>query len=423
MTRRRLVPGALLGAAIAVTVGAVAPGAGAAEEPPFGSYRLAAAAHGYQLLVGDQIDGTAPDAFATFDTGQIGYGRASVAWPGALAANAGDLIILASAGQIPPEMEPTFRLLNDPVRAEARSPSGPPEASFDNVPGVTMRSSAGELGSSAQSNINRAESPGVGTFGSSSASSNTRLDPEAAVADGSSTVTDVSIAGGLIEIDSVVSSAVARSDGVAGSGDASTTVNGVTVAGQPATIDEHGLRLGSGEPSPVSDAANQLAEDALTEAQVRVIVTRPVIELDGPSARATAGAVLIAVGEGSEGFAVLVGGASAVSGAAEGIDVAVPARPAVPDVPADAASGSPARPPTPVARPPSPPEATAPPAATPTAPPDVATSGIVALLGEANPLWLGLAGAVFGGWFAAALRRLGLGILDRPIACDIGGQP
>ena len=412
MSRCRIPLGAMTGAVLVLVLWSSVPGASAADDGPFGSYQLAAAAHGYELIYGDRVDGTVPDAAATFDTGGIGYGRAAIAWPGALAANAGDLVILASAGQIPSEMEPTFRLLNDPVRAEARSPGGPAEASYEEVPGVTMRSSADGVGAAAHAAIQQAEAPGAGSFGSASASSTTRLSDTEALAEGSSTVTDIVLAAGLIEIDSVLSTATARSDGVAGSGTAGTTVNGVTVAGQPATIDEDGLRLGSGDASPVNDVVNQLAEDALAEAGVQVIVSEPVVEVNGPAARAGAGAVLIVFASGSQRVAVQLGGASAVAGAAPGFDIALPATPlpsrALPARPG-AGSGTGVLPT---------PAATGSPAPSPDVPDVSQPTALVVAFGHANPVWLAVLGSIGVAFFAGLLRRLGTGILDWSILCE-----
>jgi hypothetical protein len=419
------------GACVAVTLGPVGAQEGdtPASAAPIGSFQLSSAASGAELIVGDSISGTVPDAAANLETGGIGYGRASVAWPGALGANAGDLVILASAGQIPPEMEPTFRMLNYPVRAESRAPGGPEEASFSDA-GVTMRSTATPTRSEATAEAERTDAPGALTFGSASVIAvSSHL--EVVQASSASTVTDIELADGLITIGSVTSTALATSDGEAATGEAATVVSDVQVAGQPATIDQDGLRVGDdGERTALSDVANELAAQTLREAQVEVIVTEPTIDVQGPSATSTAGSLLIALGEGSNRMAVVFGGASASASAGPAFSVPALEAPPAPSASEPAAAlGSDASGPGP-----------APLAATGGAPrgpadapasSDPAASGPaselpmspIAFFGRGNPLWLALLGAAAGLAAARALQTLGLGLADTTIPCTAEGTP
>jgi hypothetical protein len=419
------------GACVAVSLGPVAAqedGAPPSSEP-IGSFRLSSAASGAELIVGDTVSGTVPDAAANLETGGIGYGRASAAWPGALGANAGDLVILASAGQIPPEMEPTFRMLNYPVRAESRAPGGPEEASFSDA-GVTVRSTATADRTEATAEAERTEAPGALTFGSASVIAvSSHL--EVVQATSASTVTDIELADGLITIGSVTSTAMATSDGAAATGDAATVVSDVRVGGQPATIDQDGLRLGEeGERTALSDVANELAAQTLRQAQVEVVVTEPTIDVDGPSATTSAGSLLIAFGEGTDRMAVVFGGASASAGAGPAFSVPAMEAPATPGADQPATFGSdvtgPGSAPTatpggaprrgPAGAPASPePATTGPPSSLPMRP--------IAFFGHGNPLWLALLGAAGGLAAARALRALGLGLADTSITCTAGGTP
>ena len=84
------------------------------------------------------------------------------------------------------------------------------------------------------------------------------------------TVTGVRVLGGLVTIDSIVSTAESRyTNGADPVGTSSTTVQGVKVLGQPATIDDQGLQVGDGSGNggtgPLNDAATKaLAESGLT---------------------------------------------------------------------------------------------------------------------------------------------------------------
>jgi hypothetical protein len=414
-SRRWWTAWAVGGACLAVTLGPVAAQEDGAPAPaePIGSFQLSSTASGVELIVGDSVSGTAPDAATTLETGGIGYGRASVAWPGALGANAGDLIILASAGQIPPEMEPTFRMLNYPVRAESRAPGGPEEASFSDA-GVTMRSTATATRSEATAEAERTEAPGALTFGSASVIA-TSAHLDVVQASSASTVTDIELAGGLITIGSVTSTAQATSDGDAGAGEAATVVSDVQVAGQPATIDQDGLRVGDdGERTALSDVGNELAAQALRQAQVEVVVTEPTADVQGPSATTTAGSLLIAFGEGTDRMAVVFGGASASASASPAFSLAAEA-PTAPAADQPAAVGSGASGPGPASMAAPEPAATGPAPALPMRP--------IASFGHGNPVWLALLGAAAGLIAARTLRALGLGLTDTSIPCTAEGTP
>lgn len=391
--------------------------AGAQTGERLGSYNLKSSASGYQHLFGGQVDSSAPDAATTFETGGIAYGRGAIAWPGALLGNAGDLFIVLSGGQTPPDAQDGVRTLNDPVRAEARSPAGPNEASYDQVPGVVMKATASDTGATAQGEAPSSGVPGTATVGNATADAQSRLDADRALAAASSTASDIQF-GAVLHIDSITSIAEASSDGSSATGAASTKVNGVTVAGQPATIDEHGLTLGTSS-APLNEIANQTARQALEQAGIEVVVSEPVIKTEGPSSTANAGSVLISFGDGQAAF--VFGGATATATAAPAFDQDV--------APTDAAgvgsSGGGLGDLGDLGAAPS--IGTAPEVGSrsPSAAPGAVRvePSLVRNIGAANPIWLALL-AGFLGWFtAAALRRLGLGILDLGPACDEGELP
>ena len=411
MTRRsRLAPvafGVLVGLLAWIALGRVA---GAQTGAGFGAYNLRSSASGYQHILGGQVDSSVPDAATTFETGGIGYGRGSIAWPGSVLGNAGTLFIILSGGQIPPGAQDTVRTLNDPVRAEARSPSGPAEASYDTAPGIVMKATANDTEATAEGSAPHSEVPGSATLGSSVADAFSRLDADRALSGASSTVSNIDL-GGVLHIDSITSTANASSDGSKATGDAATVVQGVKVAGQPATIDQHGLTLGTSS-APLNEVANQAAKQALEQAQIEIVVSQPVITTEGPSSTARAGSVLISLGGGQAAF--VFGGAMASATAAPAFDETLLSGGNTTLGATGDGSGDLASAPVVLGSPTSSGGA----AATPRAvriEPTLASS-----LGTANPIWLALLAGFLGWLTAAALRRLGLGILELGPACDEG---
>jgi hypothetical protein len=278
-----------------------------------------------------------------------------------------------------------------------------------------MQSTASPTGSTATSSVPKVDTPGVSTVGTSTSTTASRFDGNKVVAVAESTTGSISIAGGVIKIESVTSVAHAASDGATGAGDAATTVTGVTVAGQPATIDENGLRIGQ-QGAPLNDAANQIAQEQLTNAGIGVVVTKPIVDINERSAKVGAGVLMITLG-GSGGIAVLFGGANAAATASPPFDT--PATNT--DIGTIAPTGSapkiavPAPAPTSSSPSPSPP----PRPATNVGP----TTAAIAFLGDANPAWLAVLGAIIAALAARALGRWGVGLFESGPICETGAGP
>lgn len=429
--RRWRTAAAMLGAgaaavlALPLTAGAQTDGAAPAE---LGSYSLQAGAGGARIDLNPNVWGSVPDVAATFDTGAVGYGRASMAWPGPLGGNAGDLIVLASGDQIPPERRDTFRTLNYPVRAEARSPGGPPEASFDEAPGTVMTATASDSHADAAARVEQTEVPGLGAFGSTATDASTLLDGGTARSLSSSTVNDIELAGGLLTIGSVRSEATATSDGTNATATAGTVVSDVAVAGTPAIIDENGLRLGAdGEGTPLGEVANEIASQALRESGMQVVVTQPQMEVDGASGRAVAGSLLIALS--ADGPFIVFGGASAQAVAGEAFVLPAPPAPRAP-----AAAAAAAALPTPEPRPTPPPArpAAAPATTAPAPQTEAAVAEVTPTVPITSAIGPGLPSAQFAGILAiGALLALGMSRAMRGLAaggvgagrCPLEGAP
>lgn len=305
------------------SISATAPGFQASED------RLAAAAH-------PEGEGEIPESIAQLQTGPQGYALSSVAWPGPLVANAGSTAQLLNLG-LPSS---TTENLNEPIRAEARTGSGPPTVTNNAYPGTTMTASAAADDVEADATTAGAAGPAPQTkSGNTETSSSAKLTgPTGAEATATSTVQHVSLAGGVVTIGSVRSSAKAGSVAFKPYTSGGTTVFDLRVGGQPAYLDETGLHLGSSGPGvPVNAIASQLAQQALAGAGMKVAVSQPTTHTDGSRVSFDAGNVVFfwsPPNSQGETFTATFGGASAAVTATQGFGTG-----ALPDAATSATGG------------------------------------------------------------------------------------
>jgi len=309
----------------------------ARADAPLSSFSVASGARGWRLFDEDAANGNqegeVPEASANLANGPIGYGLASVVWPGPLASNAGSLILV-----LQPTAPPQVTVLNNPIRAEARTGQNPPTTTNNNTPGTSMVATATPDLVEALATVNSAS--GGGSFGPTHTHAVTNFAGSSAKAASDSLVQDVSLAGGVVKIDSVSSVAEATTDGTTSAGDAHTTVHGMTIGGQPATIDDTGLHIGS-QGEPANAAANQIAQQALGKSGTSITLSQPDKETKDATTSVTAGSLVVSWNTGSGSiFTVTVGGAEATVTAAAGTDLGLPGV-AAPGG-ADATSGLPA---------------------------------------------------------------------------------
>ena len=284
------------------------------------AYQLNAEARAIQVFQDDptgnarNAEGEVPEARANLNTGPVGYALATVAWPGPLAANAGSLILVASA-QAPPQVT----VLNDPVRAEARTGQNPPTTTYNDVPGTSLTATAKNDLVSADASVGSTLAS-TGTFGPARAAGKTALSGGSATSESSNIVNDIVLAGGAVTIKSVSSMAKATTDGSKGTGSASATVAGLTIGGQPASIDEKGLHIGaSGQ--PVNEAANKAARQALSQGGIDIVLSAPTKEIKGSAATVTAGSLIVSWKPADNAvFGAIFGGAQASASGTPGGD-------------------------------------------------------------------------------------------------------
>ncbi|MGB8651410.1 MAG: hypothetical protein WCD35_12195 [Mycobacteriales bacterium] len=269
-------PGSGLGS---FNLAASAPAVQARFQEPTYCYGTAAATNGCELVL--------PEAVSTLRNGPIGTGLASVAWPGTLASSAGSLLITASNGQVPD----SATALNDPVKAEARTSTGPDTVTYDQVPGTTMKAVAKDDRISAEASIDQAQATPFGSFGKTSGTSSTVLTgPSTAVATARSTVQDITLAG-VVHLGSVTSEATATTDGKQATVHGTTLVTGATIANVPVTIDEHGVSV-AGTSLPVSTATDTV-NTALRNLGMTIALAQPNGKPDGASVTYNAGGVVL----------------------------------------------------------------------------------------------------------------------------------
>lgn len=284
------------------------------------SFGLEAGARGWRFFDEDATNGNqeaeVPESSATLANGPVGYGLSSLVWPGPLASNAGSLILV-----VQPTAPPQVTALNNPIRAEARTGQNPPTTTNNNTPGTSMVATAKDDLVEATASVD--SSTGGGSFGSSHTHALTTLAGATAKSTSDSLVRDISLAGGVVKIDSVSSVAEATTDGTKSAGDAHTVVHGLTIAGMPATVDDNGLHIGS-QGQPANAAANQIAQQALGKSGASITVSRPTKETKDASTTVTAGSLVVSWNTGSGSiFTVTLGAAEATVTAAPGTDAGI----------------------------------------------------------------------------------------------------
>ncbi|MCU1485613.1 MAG: hypothetical protein JWN67_2359 [Actinomycetia bacterium] len=305
----------------------------AADDSGLTSFELHATSHGFQVLLpaGDSanVEGDVPQADAALAAGPIGSGLATILWPGATGANAGALLQVLQPGctvgsqtglpigsPVCPLPEQASQL-NYPVKAEAKTGQDPPTSSFDAAPGVSLKATALPALVEALAHVQNASSSGF-SLGTVSATARTRTDDTAVLSEADSTSQNINI-GGVLKIQSVVSTAKASVDGGKGTGDAVTTVSGVTIADQPVAIDQNGVHFTDQKGVPLGAVATQIIQQALGASGMTITVTAPEKKISGGKVEMHAGVLVIGYKTDSGPFTITFGGATATAESGPGL--------------------------------------------------------------------------------------------------------
>lgn len=308
-------PGSALGA---FSLSASAPAVQVKQEEPSYCYGTEAGQNGCELVL--------PEATSNLSRGPLGKAVAAVVWPGALAADIGNLLITASNGQVPD----SARTLNDPVRAEAQTGSGPDRVTYDQVPGSSMVATAKDTGTTAAASVSQTQVTPLGSFGKTNGASSTVLEGAAkAVATAHSSVQDVDLAAGVIHVGAVTSDAVATTDGVKATVKGATSVSGVTIAGVPVTVDEKGFTVQGS--SLDLGAASAAVNTAVGQLGIIMRLSEPQGRPQGSAVTYNAGSLVI-LWEQMDGFTatVALGGANVMVDADPAQDFSTPETPTTP---------------------------------------------------------------------------------------------
>ena len=138
-------------------------------------------------------DAEVPLSRVSLLSGPVGYALGSVAWPSALAANAGDLLVFAGNGNVPEELGPP---LNEPVRAETRT-GGPREVTNDDYPGASMHALVTPARVASDAVVHGGQAGTATGFGSTETHSTALLGSATVSSSARSTTKDVSLSADL----------------------------------------------------------------------------------------------------------------------------------------------------------------------------------------------------------------------------------
>ena len=424
-------------ASIALAIANPFGSAAAKEGPSFGSYTISATAPGWEMWEDEPSANAhpeggmqAPYSTSALNSGGLGYGLSSIAWPGATEANAGSVALLLLGAGVPVAGQ-TIRvpdaiagltgqagsLANYPIRAEARTGTPSPDSTYDGQ-AATLKAHADPVLANATATTKGAQGQSGFSFGNAETIASSALNETAGQASAESKITKIDI-GGVIKIDSVTSTATASTTATDSKSSGSTVVQGMTVGGQAAYVDDKGVHIGE-QGQDANAVASQIANSALKSGGFSFYVSQPQQEADGPTSSYTAGSLFIvwAPPHSSNTFVIALGGSRVSVTAAPGL--AVPA-----NVPSTPTPLNPSPPAAPAAAPSrggitSSPQTSASPAA-PAATPRVAsrpTSPIAATFdGLGGQALLGLLGS---GLLFLGFRRVADDIVDRvPSTCPL----
>lgn len=321
----------------------------AAVEPGgsgFQSLALKATAGGVQVN-GDGLTGLAPGSAASsipLASGKlsrsVSHGLASIAWPGALAAGAGSLLLLLgpnpcvpgddpvthrpipvvggacdTVAPIPQPVMDNYHYLNSPIRAEAGYPAT--QHADSGATGAQMKADAAADAASAEAQIGGGMTSSGLRFGTVKTTISLKADgPTSAVGKAASTAQNISVAS-VLTIESVASTATATTKGTTSAASGGTTVTGMKVAGIPVTVDGQGVHANGAGPN--TEAATAAAQAALKNAGIRVYITSPTKLVQGGTASFHAGSFVIVWDVDQAGpkndIVIVLGGADVASAA------------------------------------------------------------------------------------------------------------
>ncbi len=232
-------------------------------------------------------------ATTSFDSGPTGESTASTLWPGQVVAGAGPQLPAFYDSYLQPYLgnnTPQLTAGPWPLQATSAFPQGPQSGNQDSGE-ATMEADSTAASGTATANFGPPASGGAAALPSGFVSVKSlgssvegTVDGQGrAVAQASSAVHGISVAGGLINIGTVTSTATAQSDGTTGAVTGTSVISGVTVAGQAVTVDAQGVHA-SGQTLPVLGALLPTVSQVLQTAGITLTLTAPTDTVKGAGA-------------------------------------------------------------------------------------------------------------------------------------------
>jgi hypothetical protein len=274
-------------------------GSSSASSSPLGGYQTAATGSGitwtyeqpnFPVPATPTLEANLGYSTTTYNAGPVGESLASTLWPGQVAANApGELSVLLQPylGNSTPNLNvPPW-----PVQASTSYPPGPSTSSSasQNSPGVTMEanstqqagSASANFGSSSGGNSYALPSGFISVQSLASAVQSTVTNGEA-VSQGTAQVHGVSIAGGLITIGQVTSTGTSTSDGNQAHVSGTSTASQVSVAGQAVDVTSSGIQAAGHNVVPLGSTLSSV-QKAMSAAGISMVLTQPTDNVSGAS--------------------------------------------------------------------------------------------------------------------------------------------
>lgn len=351
----------------AISVAAAAPQAvrsGASAGSGFGSLGVTAVATAVRAPFysnsGEDVEGDVPYAESQLNSGLAGHALTSVAWPGNTGASGGTTLYLLGPQCVPPNPtgvlplpcpttlpqgpQSAYNKLNDNEKAEAQTGSGKP-TDTNSSHGIVQSATARPTLVTSHTSVTGSAVPAVSeVFGKTDATTKVAVTGVKTVkAMATSTVHDVSLAGGVVKLGTVSSVAEATSNTKTGTGQAHTTVSDATIAGIPVTINQTGVHLkGKSTPLPSTSPVNK----ALARSGIQIFVAKPTKQVNKADVSVDSGNVIVLFSQSQyvkqandTGALLVLGGASINANTGQGVPtphVNTPSPPATQPAPAPA---------------------------------------------------------------------------------------
>jgi hypothetical protein len=234
------------------------------------------------LPVEAPFEATVSLASATLSSGGQGFGRASTFFPGTPIVGIRPLIEIASGTRLP--------IPDYPIVVESREFEDP---KHNEQPGFTMSSDVDPDSAVAIADAGGIAIPGVLSVHSSRTVSTSLLESGIVSAISTSTLDGIEL-GGVVKIDSIVSTASVTTDAVTSTCGGDVVVSGVSVNGQAATIDAEGLHLQGQSVLPAGPLADATQPD-LSATGIVVRLLGGVDSCGGPSGSRSTSGLLVSI--------------------------------------------------------------------------------------------------------------------------------